>query len=68
MKDSDAKPEESPAQPPRTLGAFMIFLFRRIVASRKWWLLPLWVFLAALALILFLTGTGALLPAIYIAF
>lgn len=54
--------------PPRTLTGFMSFLFRRIIASRKWWLLPLWVFLVALALILFLTGTGALLPAIYIAF
>jgi hypothetical protein len=50
------------------LKAFLIFLFQRIVASRKWWLLPLWIFLVALALILFLTGAGALLPAIYIAF
>ncbi|CAN5727035.1 hypothetical protein BH10BDE1_BH10BDE1_29950 [soil metagenome] len=54
--------------PPRTLTGLIGFLFRRIVASRKWWLLPLWIFLVALALILFLTGTGALLPAIYIAF
>ena len=54
--------------PPRTLKAFLVFLFKRIVASRKWWLLPLWIFLVALAVILFLTGAGALLPAIYIAF
>lgn len=70
MKIPDPKPNANPNPnaPPRTLAAFMIFLFHRIVSSRKWWLLPLWVFLAALALILFLTGTGALLPAIYIAF
>lgn len=54
--------------PPRTLKEFLMFLFHRIISTRKWWLLPLWVFLVALALILFLTGAGALLPAIYIAF
>jgi hypothetical protein len=54
--------------PPRTLKDFLVLLFRRIVASRKWWLLPLWILLVALALILFLNGAGALLPAIYMAF
>ncbi len=53
---------------PRTTWGFLFFLAKKIIEKRKWWLLPLWALLAALGLILFLTGNGALLPAIYLAF
>lgn len=60
----------NPEQPqvPRSTTAFIFFVFRKIVEKKKYWLLPLWSLLAALAIILFLTGNGALLPAIYMAF
>lgn len=54
--------------PPRTTRDFLSWLFRRIWERKKWWLLPLWALLVALAIVLFLTGNGALLPAIYLAF
>ncbi len=50
---------------PRTTGAFLLWTFIKIKESRRWWLFPFWVLLAVLALILFLSGNGALLPAIY---
>lgn len=50
---------------PRTTGAFLLWTFIKIKESRRWWLFPLWVLLAVLALVLFLSGNGALLPAIY---
>ena len=53
---------------PRTTWGFISFTYKAILAKKKYWLLPLWCFLAALALVLFLTGNGALLPAIYMAF
>lgn len=36
--------------------------------KKKYWLIPFWGLLLAMALILFLGGNGALLPAIYMAF
>lgn len=53
---------------PKTMWAFLTGLLSRIVRSKKYWLLPLWALLVALALILLLTGNGHLIPAIYIAF
>lgn len=52
---------------PRTTKGFLIFLIRRIQQERKWWLLPFWVLAVVFALILFLSGSGAMLPAIYLA-
>ena len=65
---TEPQPQNAPEEIPRTLKAFLVWLFNRIWRQRKWWLLPLWAFLVALALVLFLTGNGALLPAIYLAF
>jgi hypothetical protein len=53
---------------PRTTWTFLVWLGRRTWIRRKWWLFPVWVVLVALAIVLFLTGNGALLPAIYLAF
>ncbi len=65
MESTEKKPDESP---PRTTWAFLKWLAHRIWAQRKWWLFPLWVLLLALAIVLFLSGNGTLLPAIYLAF
>jgi len=53
--------------PPRTTLGFLRYTFVRIWASKRLWLIPVWILLAALALVLFLSGSGNLLPAIYIA-
>ena len=53
---------------PRTTKEFLSWLFARIWKRKKWWLLPFWALLVALAIALYLTGNGALLPAIYLAF
>lgn len=50
---------------PRTTGAFLKWTLMQIYTAKKWWLIPFWVILAFLALVLFLSGNGALLPAIY---
>ena len=52
---------------PRTLKEFLQFLWTRISQSKKWWLLPFYLVLIALAIALVLSGNGALLPAIYVA-
>jgi hypothetical protein len=52
---------------PRTMGKFLYFLHKRIWAGKKIWLYPFWLLLAILALILLLSGNGAMLPAIYLA-
>lgn len=64
MGEDDARA----VNPPRTLGVFLLMLWRQIVAQRRWLLVPLWVLLALVGLLLLLTGNPHLLPAIYIAF
>lgn len=63
---TDASSEKS--EVPRSLGSFIVYVFKAIMKKKRYWLLPLWCLLLAIALILFLTGNGALLPAIYMAF
>lgn len=53
---------------PRTTKAFLFWLLDRIIQKKQWWLMPFWLLLAALGLALALSGNGALLPAIYLAF
>ncbi len=53
---------------PRTTREFVFWVLARIWKQKKYWLLPMWALLAALAIALFLSGNGALLPAIYLAF
>ncbi len=50
----------------RTLPGLMAFLVKEILRQKKWVLLPLWALLAAIALIIFLSGSSFILPAIYI--
>lgn len=57
--------DKKEVQIPRTTGAFLKWILRQIATTKKWWLIPIWVMLAVLALVLFLSGNGALLPAIY---
>lgn len=57
--------ENKKNQVPRTTGAFLKWTFAQIKQTKKWWLIPFWVLLAVIALVLFLSGNGALLPAIY---
>lgn len=64
----DLNSSKSVEEIPRTTSGFLIFLFKKIIEKRKYWMLLVWCFLAALGLVLFLTGNGALLPAIYMAF
>jgi len=59
---------ESKEKIPRTTKGFLFWLLARIRAEKKWWLMPFWVLLAALGIALALSGNGALLPAIYLAF
>lgn len=53
---------------PRSIGGFTMFILKEIFVQKKWILLPVWILLAAIALILLLGGGSSLLPAIYIAF
>lgn len=55
-------------EPPRTTWGFVIWVFQLIMQKKKYWLLPFWCFLLAVVVMLFLTGAGVLLPAIYMAF
>lgn len=66
--NSDKQEIAQEAPLPRTTPAFLIWLLKRISKQKKWWLFPAWILLAALGLALFLSGNGALLPAIYLAF
>lgn len=50
----------------RTLPGLIIFLVKEILRQKKWVLLPLWALLAAIALIILLSGSSFILPAIYI--
>lgn len=43
-------------------------IFSEIRKQKKWWLLPVWILLLTLALVLVISGSSYLIPAIYIAF
>ena len=53
---------------PRDVWGFLTYILRRIVQRRKWLLLPLWMLLAVVGILLFLSGGSSVLPLIYIAF
>lgn len=63
-----AQEENARAPAPRTIGAFLLFVLKKIIARRKLMLLPLWVLLAVVGVLLLLSGGSSLLPVIYIAF
>jgi hypothetical protein len=54
--------------PARKLSTLLTYLFKEIIRQKRWLLLPVWILLAALALFFFLSSSGVLLPAIYLAF
>lgn len=60
--------KDNPSDMPKELFPFLKWVFIRIHTQGKWWLIPFWLILLAIGLVLFLTGNGHLLPAIYIAF
>ena len=43
-------------------------LLHKILAKKRWLLLPLWLLLAIVAVVLTLTGSPYILPILYIAF
>lgn len=52
---------------PATIREFLVSTFGLIRARRRWALLPLWVLLAAVGILLALSGGSSLLPVIYLA-
>lgn len=50
----------------RTLPGLLIFLLKELLYQKRWVLLPLWVLLAVITLVLLLSGSSFILPAIYI--
>jgi hypothetical protein len=67
MKNTDKENTET-FEPPRTTWGFTLWVLRLIMQKKKYWLLPFWCLLIAVVVMLFLTGNGVLLPAIYMAF
>ena len=63
-KEDSIKNEEVP----RSMGAFLLFVLKKIFQKKKYWLLIVWSLLAALAIIIFLSGGSTLIPAIYMTF
>lgn len=54
--------------PPKNVIGFVYWLGKKIFVQKKWWLFPFWVLLLVIALVLWLSGHGSILPVIYIAF
>lgn len=50
----------------RTLPGLITFLFHEILTQKKWVLLPLWALLAAVGILLIISGSSSILPAVYI--
>jgi hypothetical protein len=43
-------------------------ILQKIMNTKRYWLIPLWVLFLAAAIFIFLAGHGTLLPAIYMSF
>lgn len=50
-----------------SISTFLGWSLGRILAKRRWLLLPLWLLLALVGLLILLSGGSALLPVIYLA-
>lgn len=61
-------PEPPPADEPRSARKLLIYILKEIVRQRRWLLLPLWILLASIILVFFLSNGAYLIPAIYLAF
>ena len=56
----------NPSKIPKSIRDFILSILKEIYKQKKWVLIPLWVLLAAIALLIFLEGGSPLLPSIYI--
>ena len=61
--------EHSPSTvPPRSARRLLLHILKEIIRQRRWLLLPLWLLLAGIVLVFFLSSGAYLIPAIYLAF
>ena len=67
-KPTKEQPDPQKVEAPRTILGFILLVFGEIRRQKKWYLLPLWILLAAIALALLFSGSSYILPAIYISF
>lgn len=65
---SSEEPEQERMPEINSNKDLLIYFFVQIKRYRKWWLLPLLLVLAFLALFVSLTGNSSILPAIYALF
>lgn len=61
-------PNNHPSAGPRSARRLLVYILKEIVRQRRWLLLPLWVLLAGIVLVFFLSNGAYLIPAIYLAF
>jgi hypothetical protein len=62
---------EQPTETPRqfkTHWEFILFLYARVRAKKKWWLLPLLLLLLILGYVFNIPGKESILPALYFIF
>jgi hypothetical protein len=65
MENRQKTQEEKVVEVPTSPAKFLLFILMEIRAQKRWLLLPIWILLAAVAILLFVMGTNTLLPAIY---
>jgi len=61
-------PNNPRAAEPRSARRLLVYILREIVRQRRWLLLPLWMLLAGIVLLFFLSSGAYLIPAIYLSF
>ncbi len=52
----------------RSMIRLLEVTIKEIFNQKKWWLLPIWILICTIALVLIVSGSSFLIPAIYIAF
>ncbi|NLO90727.1 MAG: hypothetical protein GX410_01875 [Elusimicrobia bacterium] len=69
MTDTQQQPQQKTEAAPKMSNMELTkLLLHKILAKKRWLLLPLWLLLALVAVILTLTGSPYILPILYIAF
>lgn len=61
-------PHNPPTAEPRSARKLLVYILKEIIRQRRWLLMPLWILLAGIVLIFFLSSGAYLIPAIYLAF
>lgn len=59
---------DNPKLQNRKLTRLLGYLLNQIFVQKRWLLLPVWIILATAVLVMLLSGSAYLIPAIYIAF